>query len=109
MVRRGWGAVVALLVLVTPEVYSQEAAGMKPRLDAIVQAHGEARGRFIKELEATMAERGGTLTAEDRRPADERYLAEVARNTGAVLELVRANPIDPSVVEALKFVIKTAG
>jgi thiol-disulfide isomerase/thioredoxin len=103
------GTVVAVLALVTQAVSGQESAGIKPRLDEIVKAHGEARECFIKELEANMAERGGTMTAEDRRPADDRYLAEVARNTGTVLELVRANPDDPSIVEALKFVIKTAG
>ena len=46
--------------------------------------------------------------AEADQPIFDRYQAEVARNTGEVLALVRANPNDPAVVEALKFVIETA-
>ena len=60
-----------------------------------------ARRRLSKEIE-------GKTTAIAQHPAIQRYQAEVARNTGEVLDLVRANPNDPAAVEALKFVIDTA-
>ena len=101
MARRRFGVVVAALALVAPEALGQGAGGLKAPLDAIGKAHEEARRRFSEEL-------SGKTTAEAQRPAVERYQAEVAKNTGAVLDLVRENPKDPLVVAALKFVIKTA-
>jgi peroxiredoxin len=75
--------------------------GLKPRLDAIVQAQREASQRFSAAYKSK-------TEAEADQPIFDRYHMEVARNTGEVLALVRANPNDPSVVESLKFVIETA-
>jgi thiol-disulfide isomerase/thioredoxin len=80
----------------------QDPGGLKVRLDAIAKAQAEAKQRFFKELE-------DKATDEAQRPATDRYEREVARNTGEILDLVRTNPTDPAVVEALKFVIMTAG
>lgn len=102
MVRWVPSAVATALVLATMSgVFGQETRGLKPRLDAIAKAQRDARQRFSKELE-------GKSTAEAQQPALRRYLAETARNTGEVLDLVRANPGDPAVIEGLKFVIETA-
>jgi thiol-disulfide isomerase/thioredoxin len=80
----------------------QDPGGLKGRLDAIIKAQESAKQRFNKELE-------GTTTEEAQKPAIDRYIAEVARNTGEVLDLARANPTDPRAVEALRFVIVTVG
>ena len=103
MLRWRLSSVVTLLALAAvPAAPGQESGGIKPRLDAIVQAQREASQRFS-------AAYNSKTEAEADQPIFERYQGEVARNTGEVLALVRANPNDPSVVEALKFVIETAG
>ncbi len=84
-----------------PEVSGQAAAGLKARLDPIVKAQSEAHRRYAKASE-------GKPTADARRQAAGHYVAEVDKNTRAVLELVHAHPNDPAVVEALQFVIDTA-
>src|SRR4051812_30322947 len=95
--------VVAMLAFAAaPELAGQATGRLKVRLDAIAKAQAEARLRYSKELE-------GRTTEEAQRPAQERYLAELDKNVREVLGLVRANPNDPAVVEALDFVIKTAG
>jgi thiol-disulfide isomerase/thioredoxin len=81
---------------------AQDVGRLSERLGAIVKAQDEAHRRFVEDLR-------GKTTEEAQKPATDLYLAEMARNTGQVLEMVRANPTDPAVVEALKFVIKTAG
>jgi peroxiredoxin len=97
----GGSAVVLLALVVAPEVSGQSTDGLKARLDPIVKAQAEAHQRYIKALE-------GKPTADAKRQAADRYIAEVNKNTRAVLELVRANPKDPAVVEALRFVIDAA-
>ena len=102
MIRRGLGSVVAVLALTAiPGAIGQSSAGLKARLDTIVGAQAEVWQRYDKELE-------GKTTAEAQKPAVDRFHAETARNTEEVLALVLANPNDPAVVEALKFVIRTA-
>jgi thiol-disulfide isomerase/thioredoxin len=98
---RGLSSVVAALALTTPLVFGQVPKGLKEPLEAIVKGQEKARQQFSKDLE-------GKTTAETRKPAVDRYLAATERNTRQVLDLVRANPNDPSVVEALQFVITTA-
>jgi len=96
---------VALSVLVASlaghDLFAQEVGRLKERLGPIVKAQKGAHRRFV---EATK----GTATEEAQKPATDRYIAEVARNTGEILKLVRANPTDPAAVEALRFVITTA-
>ena len=93
---------MAVLTLTAiPGAIGQSPAGLKARLDTIVGAQEEVRRRYHKELE-------GKTTAEAQKPAVDRFLAELARNTEEVLALVLADPNDPAVVEALKFVIRTA-
>jgi thiol-disulfide isomerase/thioredoxin len=102
MMRRRWGVVVATLALAaSSEVSGQAPGGLKARLDPILKAQHEAKQRYIKAFE-------GKPTAEAKEQAISRYGAEVTRSTHEVLELVRGNPKDPAVVEALKFVIETA-
>ncbi len=79
----------------------QEPGSLKKQMEAIVQTHELARDRFHDELV-------GKTTEDATKSAIEAYHEAVGRNTDAVLDLVRANPTDPSVVEALKFVITTA-
>jgi peroxiredoxin len=96
------GTLVVWVVLASgPEVSGQAAGELKARLDPIVKAQAEARRQFHRELE-------GKTTADAQRPAVDRYQAAVSRNTRELLELVRADPKDPAVVEALQFVIDTA-
>ncbi len=101
MMRIGPAAIAAVLALAAASEASGPAGGLKPRLEEIVKAQAEARDRYAKALQ-------GKATAEARRSATERYLAEVRENTREILELVRAHPHDPSVVPALHFVIETA-
>jgi thiol-disulfide isomerase/thioredoxin len=99
---RGLSSVVAALALTTASlVFGEMPEGLKEPLDAIVKGQEKARQRFSKGLE-------GKTTAEAQKPVVDIYLAETDRNTRKVLDLVRANPNDPSVVEALQFVINTA-
>ena len=101
MLRWRLSSVVTLLALAAGPGASGQASGVKPRLDAIVQAQREASQRFSEAYKSK-------TEAEADQPIFDRYHMEVARNTGEVLALVRANPNDPSIVEALKFVIETA-
>ncbi|WP_435018058.1 TlpA family protein disulfide reductase [Tundrisphaera sp. TA3] len=75
----------------------QEAGGLANPLRAIVGAQEQARRRLDEAPEAKA----------DAAIAD--YLAETARNTDRALDLIRAHPADPAVVEAARFVITTAG
>src|SRR4051794_22867460 len=82
-------------------VVGQVPGGLKEQLDAVVKAQTEVHERFARGLE-------GETTAEAQKPVIERYRREVTKNTNKVLDLVRASPTEPAVVEALNFVIKTA-
>ena len=102
MIRRGLSSIVTVLALaVMPEALGQSSVGLKARLDPIVKAQVEARQCYHRDLE-------GKTTSETQKPVVDRFLAETARNMEEVLGLVVANPDDPTVVEALKFVIKEA-
>jgi len=102
MIRRQWRAAVTTLALAAASpAFGEPPAGLKGRLDAIAKAHEEAHRTFSRDLQ-------GKTTEEAREPAIERYLTEVRKNTAEILALVRSSPDDPAVVEALKFVIKTA-
>ena len=90
-----------LIILAHRDSSGQTPGGLTERLGPVAKAQAAAHERFLKELE-------GKTTDEAQRPAVDRFEAEVARNTGKILEMVRASPTDPGVVESLKFVIKTA-
>jgi peroxiredoxin len=101
MSNRSLGLVVAALVIaIVPAAIGQSSAGLKARLDAIAAAQEKVRERYHHDREGA--------AAEAPQLARERFLKETARNTEEVLTLVAARPDDPAVVEALKFVIKTA-
>jgi thiol-disulfide isomerase/thioredoxin len=92
-----------LLLLLASRVSSdQTPGGVKERLDAVIKVQAVAHQRFLRDLE-------GKTTDEAQQPVIERYAAEVARNTSSVLNVVRDNPTDTAAVEALRFVIETAG
>jgi thiol-disulfide isomerase/thioredoxin len=101
--RRGstTGFAILLTLSTAHGLEARDAGDLKERLGRIVDAQAEARRRFSRDLE-------GKTTEEAQRPAVDRYVAEVVRNTDEVLDLVRVHPKDPSAVEALKFVILTA-
>jgi thiol-disulfide isomerase/thioredoxin/predicted house-cleaning noncanonical NTP pyrophosphatase (MazG superfamily) len=84
------------------DLLGQSTQGLEDRLPPIVKAQEQAKKEFNEGLE-------GKTTEEAQKPVYDRYLGELARNTDQVLELVRANPTDPAVVEALRFVIRSAG
>jgi peroxiredoxin len=95
---RVWvGAILGLAV----GAMGQAPESVKARLDAIVKVQTEASDRYHKACVAAK-------TAEAQQAAVDRYHVDVHKNTEDALELVKANPNDPVVVEALKFVIKTA-
>jgi thiol-disulfide isomerase/thioredoxin len=101
--RRRWSVVTAgWLVLASLDVVGQSTDTLRAKLDAIVKSQNEARQQYARDLE-------GKTTAAAQRPAIDRYLAAVDKNTSEVLRLVRANPTDTAVVEALTFVIVKAG
>jgi len=93
--------VIVLALSIAPQATGQAPAEYKAQLDQVIKAHEEARQRWDEEL-------GGKTTAEARKAANARYVGAVAKNTGAILNLVRAHPKDPSNVPALQFVIKRA-
>lgn len=93
--------VVAFALSIVPQSAGEPASDYKAQVDKINKAHQEARERWHKELEAKP-------TDEARKAANGRYVEAVAKNTGAILDLVRAHPKDPLNVSALQFVIKTA-
>jgi thiol-disulfide isomerase/thioredoxin len=102
MMRQNAGVAFTVLVLVAiPEALGQPSGGLKPRLDAIVRAQEEANRCYSNDLQ-------GKLTEEAWKAADDRYDRAVKKNADEVLDLVRAHPNDPFVVDALKFVITTA-
>src|SRR4051794_19800341 len=80
---------------------AQAPANVKAELDVIVKAQEEASSRYHEGLAAGK-------TAEAKQAAVDRYLEQVHKHTEEALALVQAHPTDPVVVEALKFVIKTA-
>lgn len=92
---------VLLSLMAAQAGFGQTTKGIKEPLESLVRAQAEARQRFSKDL-------GGKTSEQERTQATDRFLGEVAKNTSEVLNLVRANPDDPAVVEACSFVIKTA-
>ena len=94
-------SVIMLALVAMPAALGQTSRGLKPRLDAIVRAQEEANRRYSQDLQ-------GKPTDEAWKAADDRYDRAMKKNTDEVLDLVRARPKDPFVVEALKFVITTA-
>lgn len=93
--------ITATALAAGPLVSGPVPDGLRGRLDPIVKRQQEARQRFSKDL-------GGGTTEEARKPIEARFQAETDQNTREVLDLVRANPDDAAVVEALKFVIMSA-
>lgn len=106
IVRNPWLATVSLLValdvMATQDAFGQQAKGMKAKFDAVAKAQAELHKKFTDDLDRATSE-------EEQERIYSRYHSDVARNTGRVLEMVRENPADPNVVEALRFVIQTAG
>jgi thiol-disulfide isomerase/thioredoxin len=100
---RTWIAVTAVFTLLStvPPAPGQSPRPIKNRLDAIAGRQRAAREQLAQ---AFQPER----TPVDRKAASARYAAETEKNTEEVLSLVRANPQDPSVVDALSFVIESA-
>jgi thiol-disulfide isomerase/thioredoxin len=93
---------VLMTVLACHNSFGQQPEGMKQELDAIVKAQTASHRQFLKDFQIK-------TTEEEQKQSIDRYQAEVARNTGKVLDMVRRNPTDPNVVQALKFVIETSG
>jgi peroxiredoxin len=75
---------------------------VKAQFEAIMKAQAEASSRYHDGWAAGK-------TPEEKQAAVNRYLSDYHKNAEAVLELVGANPKDPIVVDALRFVIRTAG
>ncbi len=97
--------VVLTLILaigLTRESSAQQGEALRPLLDVVTRRQAEDFDRFLKDLEGKTSEAA-------QKPAEDRYHADVVRNTDEILAFVHAHPGDPAVVDALKFIIKTAG
>jgi thiol-disulfide isomerase/thioredoxin len=96
------GLVYCMVMLdATAPSFGQAKAGLKERLDAIAKRQHAVRRQLSEDNE-------GKTTKEAQKPGLDRFYAATSQNTEEVLKLVAADPDDPAVVEALKFVIKSA-
>jgi hypothetical protein len=92
-------AAILALGLCTP---GKAPENVKAQFEAIVKAQADAASRYHDRWAAAK-------TPEEKQAAVNRYLSDYQKNAEAVLELVGANPKDAIVVDALRFVIRTAG
>jgi thiol-disulfide isomerase/thioredoxin len=91
-----------LALLVCHHSSGHHSEGLKERLAEVTRVQEDSYRRFLEEYKTRTSE-------ETRKQAVDLYNAEVAKNTGKILDKIRENPRAPEVVEALRFVIKTAG
>ena len=92
---------LAAILVLESGAMGQAPESVKARFDALVKVQAAASNRYHDGWAAGK-------TPEEKQAAVDQYLSDAHKNADAVLDLVAANPKDPVVVDALRFVIKTA-
>ena len=92
--------ILGLLMLLSSDQPTPETA--KEQLEIIQRAQTEATEQYRKEWV-------GSKTEEQRQKVITEFLAKVVVNADRALDLARLNPDDPTALDALSFVIRTAG
>jgi thiol-disulfide isomerase/thioredoxin len=108
-----WAASLLILAMTTAHGDEPGPSTIRGEFDRIAAEQAKARAEFEAtwpRIEGLKAK--GAAPAEldrIRHEATARYLKAVESNSGRVLAVVEAHPDDPAVVDALTFVIRTAG
>ncbi len=94
-------AIILAVVGTARGALGQAEDRLKSRFDAVVKAQDEASARYHGGL-------AEAKTPESSQAAIDRFLKDVHKNTEDALDMAKAYPNNPLVIDVLKFVVRTA-